>query len=184
MRAGDYTHLVGEEILDALSETDDQQIERLLDMIQEANHIFVGGAGRSDLMLKAFAMRLMHIGMDAYVVGETTTPAIESGDLLIAGSGSGRTRMTLTLVEAAKARGATAVVITAHPDSPIAQAAHHVVHLHAPVMFSNDRRPTRQPPGTLFEQCLLAQCDAMILMLMNRRGTTEDYMRQRHTKFE
>lgn len=184
MKAHEYSKLVGEEILRVMAETDDQQIETLLDMIQAAHHIFVGGAGRSSLMLSAFAMRLMHIGMDSYVVGETTTPAIVAGDLLIAGSGSGRTRMTLALVEAAKARGARAAVITAHPESPIAQVADHVVHLHAPVTFENDHRPTRQPPGTLFEQCLLAQCDAMILMLMQRRGTTEEYMRQRHTKFE
>jgi len=126
----------------------------------------------------------MHIGMDSYVVGETTTPAIVPGDLLIAASGSGQTRMTLALVQAAKARGARTAVITGHPEAPIAQAADHVVHLHAPVTFANERRPTRQPPGTLFEQALLAQCDAMILMLMQRRGTTEEYMRQRHTKFE
>lgn len=184
MKPHEYTQLVGEEILEVLADTDDEQIETLLDMIEAAGHIFVGGAGRSLLMLSAFAMRLMHIGMDSYVVGETTTPAIVSGDLLIAGSGSGQTRMTLTLVEAARARGARTAVITAHPDSPIAQAVDHVVYLHAPVTFANSHRPTRQPPGTLFEQVLLAQCDAMIVMLMQRRGTTEEYMQQRHTKFE
>ncbi|MCD6360248.1 MAG: SIS domain-containing protein [Armatimonadetes bacterium] len=184
MKASDYSRLVGEEILQVLADTDDEQIETLLDMIEAADHIFVGGAGRSSLMLKAFAMRLMHIGMDSFVVGETTTPAIEPGDLLVAASGSGQTRMTLALVQAAQARGARAAVITAHPDAPVPQAADHVVHLHAPVTFTNTHRPTRQPPGTLFEQCLLAQCDAMILMLMHRRGTSEEYMRRRHTKFE
>lgn len=184
MSAQDYSQLVAREICDALSRTENEQVEKLLDMIEEADHIFVGGAGRSLMMMKAFAMRLMHIGFDAYVVGESTTPAVVPDDLLIAGSGSGRTRMTLTLVEAAAARGARTAVITGHEDSPLAEAADHFVHLHAPVVFLNAERPTRQPPGTLFEQSLLAQCDAMILMLMHRRGTTEDYIRHRHTKFE
>lgn len=183
-KASDYSELVGREICEALARTDDQQVETLLDMIEDAGSIFVGGAGRSGLMMKAFAMRLMHIGFSSYVVGETTTPAIMADDLLIAGSGSGRTRLTLALVEAAAARGARTAVITGHEDSPLAETADHCLHLQAPVTFINGERPTRQPPGTLFEQCLLAQCDAMILMLMHRRGTTEEYIRRRHTKFE
>jgi 6-phospho-3-hexuloisomerase len=153
-------------------------------MIEDASTIFVGGAGRSLMMIQAFAMRLMHIGFNSYVVGESTTPAVVADDLLIAGSGSGKTRMTLALVEAAAARGARTAVITGHPDSPIAEAADHCVHIHAPVVFVNSERPTRQPPGTLFEQCLLAQCDAMIMQLMHRLGTTEETIRRRHTKFE
>ncbi len=183
-RARDYSQLVAREICEALARTDEAQIETLVDMIEEAGNIFVGGAGRSGLMMKAFAMRLMHIGFSSYVVGETTTPGIVTDDLLIAGSGSGQTRMTQALVEAAAARGARTAVITGHPESPLAAAADHCVYVHAPVVFVNAERPTRQPPGTLFEQCLLAQCDAMILMLMDRRGTTEEQMRLRHTKFE
>ncbi len=184
MTARDYSQLVAREICDALSRTDDQQVETLLDMIEEAENIFVGGAGRSLMMMQAFAMRLMHIGFSSHVVGETTTPAVVADDLLIAGSGSGQTRMTLTLVEAAAARGARTAVITGHPDSPLGEMADHCVHIHAPVVFVNSERPTGQPPGTLFEQCLLAQCDAMILQLMHRLGITEETIRRRHTKFE
>ncbi|MFW6155738.1 MAG: 6-phospho-3-hexuloisomerase [Armatimonadota bacterium] len=184
MTARDYSQLVAREICDALSRTDEQQVEDLLDMIEEADTIFVGGAGRSLMMMQAFAMRLMHIGFNSYVVGETTTPAVMPDDLLIAGSGSGQTRMTHALVEAAAARGARTAVITGHPHSPLGEMADHCLHIHAPVVFVNAERPTRQPPGTLFEQCLLAQCDAMILMLMHRRGTTEEHIRRRHTKFE
>jgi len=126
----------------------------------------------------------MHVGLSAFVVGEAITPAIGVGDLLIVGSGSGQTKMTLAIVQAAANRGARTASITAHPDSPIAAACDHVVHLHAPVIRVNTERPSRQPPGTLFEQCLLAQCDAMILMLMKRLGTSEEHMRRRHTKLE
>ena len=184
MKASEYSRLVGKEIAAALAETDNEQIEKLLDMIQEADRVFVAGAGRSGFMMRAFAMRLMHLGLAAFVVGESTTPAIGVGDLLVAGSGSGQTKMTLAIVEAAATRGARTAVITAHPASPIALACDHVVQLHTPITSVDKERPSRQPPGSLFEQCLLAQCDATILMLMSRLGTTEEHMRQRHTKLE
>ena len=184
MNASDCSQLVADEIAAVLAETDDQQVETLLDMIQDANRVFASGAGRSGFMMSAFAMRLMHLGLSASVVGEATTPGVENGDVLIAGSGSGRTKMTLAIVEAAGSRGARTAVITGHPDSPIAAACDHVVHIHAPVVWVDADRPSVQPPGTLFEQCLLAQCDAMILMLMKRLGTTEGHMQRRHTKFE
>lgn len=57
MTAGDYTRLVAREICDALSRTDDAQVETLLDMIEEAQNIFLGGAGRSGLMARAFAIQ-------------------------------------------------------------------------------------------------------------------------------
>ncbi len=184
MKASDYSRLVADEIAAVLRETDDQQVETLLDMVQDADRVFVAGAGRSGFMMSAFAMRLMHIGLSSFVVGEATTPAVGIGDLLIAGSGSGRTKMTLAIVQAATVRGARTAVITGHPDSPIAAVSDHVVHIHAPVVWVHAERPSAQPPGTLFEQCLLAQCDAMILMLMKRLGTTEGHMQRRHTKFE
>lgn len=184
MKASDYSRLVADEIAAALVDTDDQEVETLLDMIQDADRVFVSGAGRSGFMMSAFAMRLMHLGLSSFVVGESTTPAVEGGDVLVAGSGSGRTKMTLAIIQAAGARGARTAVITGHPDSPIAAACDHVVHIVAPVVWVSADRPSAQPPGTLFEQCLLAQCDAMILMLMKRLGTTEGHMQRRHTKFE
>ncbi|MGZ4892148.1 MAG: SIS domain-containing protein, partial [Halobacteriota archaeon] len=58
---------------------------------QNHKRLFVMGAGRSGLVVKGFAMRLMHLGFNVYVVGETVTPAVETDDLLIVISGSGET---------------------------------------------------------------------------------------------
>ena len=38
-------------------------------------------------------MRMMHVGLDAYVVGETVTPSLEADDIFIVGSGSGETKV-------------------------------------------------------------------------------------------
>jgi 6-phospho-3-hexuloisomerase len=65
------------------------EAEKLVNGILESKKIFVAGAGRSGFMAKSFAMRMMHMGIDAYVIGETVTPNFEKDDILIIGSGSG-----------------------------------------------------------------------------------------------
>jgi len=177
--------IVPQEIAKVMSAVSEKQVAALLSAIKEAESVYVCGAGRSLLMMKAFAMRLLHLGMTVYVVGETITPAIAPGHLLIAGSGSGRTRMTLAMVEAAQARQARICAITAHLESPIARTADLVVEIPTPVTVApGEPRASQQPPGSLFEQCLLVLCDTMVMMLKEHLGVTEEIMRERHTKFE
>jgi len=135
-------------------------------------------------MMKAFAMRLMHIGISSHVVGETITPAIVPGDLLIVGTGSGHTRTTLSIVQAATTRGARTAALTASPDSDIPHVCDLVVHLRCPLSRQPGNGGTHQPPGSLFEQCLLVAADGLIMRLMAELGTTEEQMRARHTKLE
>jgi len=155
----------------------------LTSSILAAKRVFVCGAGRSLLMMRAFAMRLMHIGVEAYVVGETITPAIADGDLLIAGSGSGQTRVTLATIQAAAVRGARTAVITAHGDSEIAKACDLVVVVPLPATDETGST-SRQPLGSLFEQSLLVVGDVLVLGLMERLGTTNEQMWMRHTNLE
>ncbi|MFN8450573.1 MAG: hypothetical protein U0521_18795 [Anaerolineae bacterium] len=44
------------------------------------------------MMIKALAMRLMHLGFDTHVVGDVTTPPLGAGDLLIVSAGPGNSR--------------------------------------------------------------------------------------------
>ena len=86
-----YIRQVLEELEGALSAISPGEAEAFADAILDAERIFVAGAGRSGLAAKAFAMRLMHLGLPVFVAGETTTPGIRAGDLLVIGSGSGAT---------------------------------------------------------------------------------------------
>lgn len=61
----------------AMARIDGAALASLEQAIAEANAVFVFGAGRSLLMLKAFAMRLMHIGLKVHVVGDVVTPALQ-----------------------------------------------------------------------------------------------------------
>ena len=160
------------------------EVSALTSAILEAETIFVAGAGRSLLMLQAFAMRLVHLGLRAYVVGETSTPAIDADDLLIAASGSGVTRTTLAIVEAAKERGAKTAVITANPSGPVPQHADIMIEIPWPLTKISDDELSPQPPGSLFEQTLLVVGEDIVMHLMNALGTTAREMRARHTKLE
>ncbi len=83
MTARDYSQLVAREICDALSRTDDRQVEMLLDMVEEAQNIFVGGAGRSGLMMQAFAMMFANPQLAAASGFERLRVRGVSGDALL-----------------------------------------------------------------------------------------------------
>ena len=67
--------------------------------------------------------------------GETTTPAIRSGDLLIAVSGSGETDTVALMVKKAKAHGAETALLTMVPDSTMGGLADLGLHLRASFIF-------------------------------------------------
>ncbi|TRM73257.1 6-phospho-3-hexuloisomerase, partial [Sulfolobus sp. A20-N-F8] len=94
-----------------------------------AGKVLVMGAGRSGLVGRAFAMRLLHLGYNSYVLGETIVPAIGKNDIVIAISGSGRTKLILTAAEAAKEAGAKLIAITSYNDSPLSKIADIVVEV-------------------------------------------------------
>ncbi|MYE88955.1 6-phospho-3-hexuloisomerase [Candidatus Poribacteria bacterium] len=178
------------QILDELSETVghicNDSAEKLADAILAAETIFVAGAGRSGLAMKSFAMRLMHMGFDTYVVGETVTPNITDKDVLLIGSGSGSTNSLVINANKADAIGATICLITIDENSPIAQVAEVILTIPAPSPKVNRDLGFRsvQPMGSLFEQSLLLTLEAIVLLLMRKTGKTTELMFTRHANLE
>lgn len=178
-----------EKILTELSQgsnlIDDQEAEKLVNGILDAEQIFVAGGGRSGLALKSFAMRLMHVGLNPYVVGETVTSNFTEDDILILGSGSGETKGLVAIAEKAKKIGGTIVAVTTATDSTIAGFADIVVKLPgSPKDQSTSDYQTIQPMGSLFEQSLLLFLDAVILRFMEKKGLDSDNMYGRHANLE
>jgi 6-phospho-3-hexuloisomerase len=158
--------------------------ESIIPLIQQAERIFVVGAGRTGLALKAAAMRLMHLGLTVFVVGETTTPAIKAGDLLLAGSGSGTTSTIVKAAEKARAAGAQVVAISTTPDSPLAALATLVVVLPAAQKQDHGGTISQQYAGSLFEQAVLLLTDAIFQTLWALDGTPAEELWQRHANLE
>ena len=156
-------------------------------LIECSPRIFVAGAGRSGLCMRAFGMRLMHLGKTVHVVGETTTPGIAATDLLVLGSGSGRTTSLCTMAEQARRLGAQVLLFTTDAESPLARLSNLQVVIPAPsfrVIDESHDSISVQPLGTLFEQSMLIVCDSLILGLMRRTGVSAVQMFAQHANLE
>jgi 6-phospho-3-hexuloisomerase len=185
-------------VLKASEMVDLSQVDRLIDILLKAYNdrrkILVMGAGRSGLVGRAFAMRLLHLGFNSYVLGDTIVPSISRGDVAIAISGSGRTQLILTAAEAAKKVGATVVAITSYPDSPLGALADLVVWVPGRAKTSRvEDFFARQilgiheplaPLGTLFEDTTAIFLDGVIYALMKKLGVKEEDMSLRHANIE
>lgn len=185
MKTSLYYSEIVRELSRAADLLSDQEAENLVDEILNARKIFVSGAGRSGLMGKSFAMRLMHMGLDSYVIGETVTPNLTEDDLIIFASGSGETKSLLSMAEKAKSIGGKVIAVTLFPDSTLGQISDVCVKLPgSPKDQSENEYKTIQPMGSLFEQTLLLFFDAVILRYMERKGLDSGTMFGRHANLE
>lgn len=181
-----YAELVTKEVSETLSRVSPKSGEQLSGMILQAQKILVAGAGRSGLAAKAFAMRLMHMGFDVYVCGETITPNLEPEDLFLVVSGSGTTSSLVCMTQKAKQIGAAVATLTIRPDGEIGQLADLVVEIPAPTPKAATRQDYEsiQPMGSLFEQSCLLYLDCMVLKLMEAKQDHSESMFMRHANLE
>lgn len=191
-----------EEIIEGIKrciqELNMKEVERLIELLIGAKEkkIFIVGIGRSGFVARAFALRLMNLGFNVYFLGETITPAAEKGDLLIAISGTGATKMVLTASTAAKEIGATVIAITSFPESPLGQMADLVVTVKGRTKMGWPReedylarqimgeREPLTPLGSVFENNCMVFLDSLIVELMHRLGRTEEDLKRRHATIE
>ena len=174
---------------------DEETIYKFEDIIIESKNIFVTGAGRSGLAAKAFAMRLMHLGLSAYVVGETISPAIYEDDCIIAISGSGETNTIVSAAKIAKNRGSKVLAVTSYPESTLGKLSDAYVFVKGRTKkeVDDENYMKRQihgnytsltPLGTAFELTTLVFLDAIVSELMEKMQQTESDLKARHTVLE
>ncbi|WP_424991494.1 6-phospho-3-hexuloisomerase [Paenarthrobacter nitroguajacolicus] len=176
--------LIRNEITATTTGIDPQELATLVAYVGSAERIFVAGAGRSGLVLRMAAMRLMHLGLAVHVAGETTTPAIASGDLLLVASGSGTTSGIVKDAETAAGVGARIAAVTTNPSSPLAKLAHVVVMVPAAQKTDHGSTVTRQYSGSLFEQALFLATEAVFQALWQSTGQPADQLWLRHANLE
>ncbi|WP_043444259.1 6-phospho-3-hexuloisomerase [Arthrobacter sp. L77] len=176
--------LLQEELVGAADGLQDEQLSALVTEIQQARRVFVTGGGRSGLALSMHAMRLMHLGLTVHVVGETTTPAIGDGDLLLVASGSGTTAGAVAAAETAGSVGARVAAVTTDGESKLANLADSVVVIPAAQKTDHGGTASRQYSGSLFEQALLLVLDATFHTLWQVDGTPAEDLWPRHANLE
>ncbi len=182
----------------SIEQLDMKEVEQLVHLLLKSKDkkIFTVGMGRSGFVARAFALRLMNLGFNVYFLGETITPAAEKGDLLIAISGTGSTKMVLTASTAAQEIGAKAIAITSFPQSPLGKLADLVVTIKGRTkaglpkeedylarQIIGEREPLT-PLGSIFENNCMVFLDSLIVELMHRLGSTEADMKKRHATIE
>ncbi|MEK3889089.1 6-phospho-3-hexuloisomerase [Bacillus sp. FSL K6-3431] len=185
MKTTQFTKEILKELQRTAELINDSEAEQLVDGILKAKKVFVAGAGRSGFMAKSFAMRMMHVGLEPYVVGETVTPNLEQDDIFIVGSGSGETKSLVSMAEKAKSIGAMIVAVTINPTSLIGQLADIIIEIPAQTKSGeNSGAKSIQPMGTLFEQSLLLFYDSIILRFMEKKELNSKKMYGRHANLE
>jgi 6-phospho-3-hexuloisomerase len=163
---------------------DFNQLAAIIPYLHQADRLFIIGAGRTGLALKAAAMRLMHFGFTVFVAGETTTPAISKGDILIAGSGSGTTSTIVKAAEKAVASGAKVIAFSTTYDSALARLAALVLIIPAAQKQDHGKTISEQYAGSLFEQALLLLTDAIFQTMWAADGTPAEELWKRHANLE
>lgn len=178
-------HIVLEELGTVLDTVSQEEIARAISLINESDKIFFHALGRAGFMGKSFVMRLMHMGREVYVVGETNTPNFGGQDLLIICSGSGETKQFIQLAEKARALGGKVLVFTGTPDSTLARMADGSIVIKAPSKNKGDSSFTSvQPMASLFEQGILLAGDSIVLTLMEQSTGNNEEMFSRHSNLE
>lgn len=178
-KSTEYIHRKIKDILDNVSQED---IEKVKSLFFSSDRIFVYGAGRSGLVAKAFAIRLVHLGFQTFVIGETITAPVQKGDLVIIVSGSGETIPAVMTAEIVRNIGAKVVSITGKKKSDIAKFAD--ITLFVSAACNDTERKRYAPLGTLFEASVWILLDGIIADLLDSKNETEESMRRRHATLE
>lgn len=157
----------------------------ILGKIEAAERIFVKGCGRTGAIMNMFAMRLIHLGLNAHVVGETTSKRARQGDILFLGSGSGETESLLAVAKKAKEIGMNLVLFTANKKSSLAGICDLVIWLKARGKYDfRQESISKQPMGALFEQGLMIYLDGIVMAEMAKKNITNEDMQERHANLE
>ncbi len=178
-----YSEKILEEIAAAILSVTQEDVSKFAEMLQKANRVFGDGLGRSGLCCRGFIMRLMHLGLESFFVGETVTPAIAKGDLLLICSGSGESETLLSHAKKAKENKAWITLVTGKRDSPIGKLADIQIIIDAPQKGREENR-TIMPMGSLFEGAAALLFENVVLELMIEKNETGKSMFQRHANLE
>lgn len=174
-----------EEARAVLEGVDEGAVHETAALLVNAPRIFVVGEGRSGLMAKSFAMRLMHLGATSYVIGETITPSISKGDYVVAVSGSGTTHGVVWTAQKSRELGASVIALTTDAESPLARSAGRVLTIPAATKHRREGETASvQPLGSLFDQCVHLVLDAVCLCYAESRGVDNAAAFKQHSNVE
>ncbi|HET6404629.1 MAG TPA: 6-phospho-3-hexuloisomerase [Candidatus Thermoplasmatota archaeon] len=174
-------HYIVNQVRATVDNVDDGEVDRFISMMRAAKSVVVFGRGRSGFVGRGFVVRLTHLGIPAYFVGETVSPPVHEDDVVVLLSGSGETFSVVVTGQTAKKLGSKIIAITGNPDSTLGKMGDLTILLRTP---TGDRQRSLAPLGTLFEAASSVFLDGVVAELMSLVGATEESMRARHATLE
>ena len=160
-----------------LAEDRTAEVDATVELVVKAPKIFVYGVGRSGVVARAFAMRLVQLGLKCFFIGETITPIVESGDCVLIVSNTGATMSAVQTANIARRVAASVVSVTGGRTSKLAHASNVVITVRE---NGGDKAARFAPLGTLFEDATLVLLDGVVAQVMEKLGESESTMRARH----
>nr|MDO8134170.1 6-phospho-3-hexuloisomerase [Candidatus Njordarchaeum guaymaensis] len=157
-------------------------VDKIASMMSSSERVFSYGAGRSGLVARCFAQRLMHLGLKSYFLGETITPSLNRDDILLVVSGSGETLSSATFIREARNIGAKTIALTSKKDSTLGRIANLVSII--PGKTKTDKYESAAPFTSLFDISALVFLDCLASELMKKLGVTEEDILKRHATIE
>lgn len=169
------------EIDDVIKAVDVSNIEEFTTFFDQSKRVFIDGEGRSGFMAKGFAMRLMHLNYNVFVVGETINPALTPQDVVVVVSGSGESANVVTTARKAKQLGCQVLAVSSKKESTLASFADFVLIVPGAIRTSNEnQRKSIQLLSSLFDQSLHIILDVACLYISRRDGISNEKADAKH----
>lgn len=181
MSQREAAHYILNQVRATVDNVDDGEVARFIELMQGAKSVIVFGRGRSGFVGRGFVVRLTHLGIPAYFVGETVSPPVHEDDVIVLLSGSGETFSVVVTGQTAKKLGSKIVSVTGNSQSQLAKMGDLTILLRTP---TGERQRALAPLGTLFEMASAVFLDGVVAELMRVKGSTEETMRSRHATLE
>ena len=167
----------------------------LLDAKEKNSRVFLFGTGRSGFVAKSFAMRLMHLGFEVCVIGESIVNALKKDDVVIAITKSGTRNSIKRLVDTKDEFNTRLLAVCGCKDNNLYERSDKSIVIDElnDIKRSEDEK-TRLDElsfdednlivmGTAFEISTLVLLDSLIIELMLCLDETPECMEARHDKF-
>lgn len=186
MTLSDLATRAAAEIREAVAAIDPAALESMVGELAQAKRVVCYGVGREGLMMRALAMRLYHMGLDAHVVGDMSCPPVGPGDLLVVSAGPGGFSTVDGLIGVARKAGARIACVTAQPGGSAPRAADVIFLIPAQTMANDQGAAATSvlPMGSLFEGAQYLAFELLVLALRDRLAVDPQAMRARHTNLE
>jgi 6-phospho-3-hexuloisomerase len=182
---------VQNEIDEVLSSIDDVKLNEFVDILTKKNIKILGySAGRMGFGLKAFLMRLNHLGIPAYWYGDNYVPPMNENDIFICCSNSGTTASVYTIAEIFKNKAKGCIVsFVGNEASKIAQLSDIAIKFktcNGGLNSADDATKINsiQPMTTLTEQSMFILFDVITMMIIDKLNIDIKETKIHHSNIE